>query len=81
MTTRRQWSDLDQRTRRFLVAAGVAEGILKVAALLDIKRRPAGQIRGPKWLWAAVITVVGSAGVVPVSYFLFGRRQPSSQAG
>ncbi len=81
MTTRRQWSDLDQRTRRFLVAAGVAEGILKVAALIDIKRRPAGQIRGPKWLWAAVITVVGSAGVVPVSYFLFGRRQPSSQAG
>ncbi len=81
MTARRQWSDLDQRTRRFLVAAGVAEGILKVAALIDIKRRPAGQIRGPKWLWAAVITVVGSAGVVPVSYFLFGRRQPSSQAG
>ncbi len=81
MTARRQWSDLDQRTRRFLLAAGVAEGILKVAALIDIKRRPAGQIRGPKWLWAAVITVVSSAGVVPVSYFLFGRRQPSSQAG
>jgi hypothetical protein len=80
MAARRQWSDLDERTRRLLIAAGVAEGILKVAALIDIKRRPAGQIRGPKWLWATVITVVGSVGVVPVSYFLFGRRPPRSQA-
>jgi len=81
MAARRQWSDLDERTRRLLIAAGVVEGILKVAALIDIKRRPAGQIRGPKWLWATVITVVGSAGVVPVSYFAFGRRPPRSQAG
>ena len=29
-----------------------------------------------QWLWAAVITVVSSAGVVPISYFLIGRRQP-----
>lgn len=81
MAARRQWSDLDERTRRLLIVAGVAEGILKVAALIDIKRRPARQIRGPKWLWATVITVVGSVGVVPASYFLFGRRQPGSQAG
>ena len=81
MATKRQWSDLDERTRRLLIAAGVAEGILKVAALIDLKRRPAGQIRGPKWLWATVITVVGSVGVVPASYFLFGRRQPGSQPG
>ena len=54
-----------------LIAAAVAEGILKVAALLDIRRRPASQIRGPKWMWAVVVAVVGSAGVVPVSYFAF----------
>jgi hypothetical protein len=78
MAARNQWSDLSQRTRRLLITAAAAEGILKVAALVDIKRRPASQIRGPKWLWAAVVTVVSSAGVVPISYFVFGRR-PRSQ--
>jgi hypothetical protein len=79
MAARKQWGDLNERNRRLLIAVGVAEGILKVAALIDIKRRPASQIRGPKWLWAAVVAVVSSAGVVPVSYFVFGRRQPRSQ--
>jgi hypothetical protein len=75
MAARRQWSDLSGRTRRLLAITAVAEGILKLAALIDLKRRPASQVRGPKWVWATVVTVVSSAGVVPVSYFLFGRRQ------
>jgi hypothetical protein len=79
MAARRQWSDLSPRTRRLLTIAAVAEGILKLAALIDIKRRPASQIRGPKWLWAVVVAVVSSAGVVPISYFVLGRRQPRSQ--
>jgi hypothetical protein len=76
MAARKQWRDLSEQNRRLLIAAAVAEGILKVAALIDIKRRPASQIRGPKWVWAAMVAVVGSAGVVPVSYFVVGRRQP-----
>jgi hypothetical protein len=79
MATRKQWSDLSQRTRRLITITAVAEGILKVAALIDLKRRPASQIRGPKWLWATVVTVVSSAGVAPISYFVLGRRQPRSQ--
>ena len=38
---RRQWSDLSERTRRLLIIAAVADGILRVAALIDIKGRPA----------------------------------------
>lgn len=76
MATRRRWSDLSERTRGLLIAAAVVEGVLKVAALIDIKRRPASQIRGPKWLWASVVAGIGSAGVVPISYFVVGRRQP-----
>jgi hypothetical protein len=76
MVARRQWSDLSPRTRRLLTITAVAEGILKLAALIDLKRRPASQVRGPKWLWATVLTIVSSAGVVPISYFAFGRRQP-----
>jgi hypothetical protein len=79
MAARRQWSELSERTRRLLAIAAVAEGILKLAALIDIKRRPASQIRGPKWLWATVVAVVGSAGVLPISYFVLGRRPPRSQ--
>jgi hypothetical protein len=78
MIARRQWSDLSERNRRLLAITAVAEGILKLAALIDLKRRPASQVRGPKWLWATVLAIVSSAGVVPISYFVFGRRQPPS---
>ena len=76
MADRRRWSDLSPGTRRLIIATAVAESIIKGAALIDIKRRPADQIRGPKWLWVPVIALVNSAGVVPISYFLFGRRTP-----
>jgi len=77
MADRRRWSDLSPGTRRLIIVTAVAESIIKGAALIDIKRRPANQIRGPKWLWVPVIAVVNSAGVVPISYFLFGRRTPA----
>jgi hypothetical protein len=45
---------------------------LKIAALIDIKRRSADQIRGPKALWRAAMAVnlLG-----PVSYFTVGRKR------
>ena len=75
MTARRQWSDLSQRDRNLIIAAAAAEAALKVAALADLRRRPASQIRGPKWLWAVFVAGVNSAGGAPISYFLFGRRR------
>ena len=51
---------------------GIAEAALKAAAAIDIKRL-ADQIRGPKWAWGAGL-VINSAGVIPISYFVFGRR-------
>jgi hypothetical protein len=79
MAAKRQWGDLSERNRRLILTVAVIEGILKLAALIDIKRRPASQIRGPKWLWATVVTIVSSAGVIPLSYFFFGRRPGQSQ--
>jgi hypothetical protein len=70
----KKWSDLPARTRKFLIIGAVVEGALKIAALIDLRRRPASQVRGKKWLWAMVVATVGSAGILPVSYFLFGRR-------
>ena len=74
-----RWSGMSDGKRRLFVALGVVEGILKLAALIDLKRRPASQVRGKKVLWATAITVISSAGVVPVAYFLFGRRPTGSR--
>ncbi len=75
MADRTKWSDRSPRTRRLIVAGGAAEAALKAAALIDMKRRPASQIRGPKWAWAVVVVVANSFGAVPLAYFAFGRRR------
>jgi hypothetical protein len=72
---KRQWSDLSERDRRLIVVAGAFEAALKIAALVDLKRRPGEEIYGPKWAWATAIVSVNSAGAVPAAYFLLGRRK------
>ena len=54
---RRRWSNLSKRTRVLLITAAVADGSLRVAALIDIQRRPASQIRGRKWMWATAVAL------------------------
>lgn len=71
----RRWSDLSDRSRRLIIAAAIAEAILKTAVLIDIRRRPASQIRGSKRMWIVAAVLVNSAGVGPLSYFAFGRRR------
>jgi hypothetical protein len=72
MAAEKRWSDLSNGQRRLVVAAAAAELSLKIAALIDIQRRPASQIRGPKALWRAAMAVnlLG-----PVSYFAVGRKR------
>ncbi|MBT1001427.1 PLDc N-terminal domain-containing protein [Paenarthrobacter sp. DKR-5] len=69
---RKSWKDLSGQQRRTVVLAGTLQLSLLVAALRDIARRPAEQIRGPKPAWAAAC-FVNFAG--PIAYFLFGRRR------
>lgn len=72
MDAKKKWSELSSRNRRLITVAGVVEVVLLAAALFDIKRRPAEQIKGPKWMWSALafVNIVG-----PLSYFAFGRRR------
>ena len=74
----KNWSDLSERRRRLIIAAAVAEASLKTAALIDIKRRPASQIRGSKWIWAPAVVIINSFGGAPLAYFAFGRRRPTA---
>jgi Phospholipase_D-nuclease N-terminal len=70
-----KWSDLSKRDQRLLIAAAAVEASLKAAALVDITRRPASQIRGPKWAWVPAVTILNSAGLAPLAYFVWGRRR------
>ena len=75
MSMARRWSDLSERSRRLIIATAIGEAILKTAVLIDIRRRPASQIRGSKRLWIVVAVLLNSAGVGSLSYFAFGRRR------
>ncbi len=68
----KQRSDPSKRQRRVIIAAAAAEAALKAAMLIDLRGRPASQVRGPKWLWAST-ALVNTAGIAPLSYFLVGR--------
>jgi hypothetical protein len=75
MVARQKWSELSSRNRRLLAVVGVVEVVLLAATLFDLRRRPAEQIRGPKWMWKALafVNIVG-----PVAYFLVGRRREAA---
>jgi hypothetical protein len=70
-----KWSGLSPRTRRLIIVGGVCEGCLKLAALIDLARRPATSVRGSKVRWALAVTLVNSVGTVPIAYFVYGRRK------
>jgi hypothetical protein len=71
----KQWSNLSPRIRRLILIGGAFEGVLKVAALVDLVHRPRAEVRGSKPLWAAAIVLVNSVGAVPIAYFAYGRQR------
>ncbi|KRE30815.1 hypothetical protein ASG80_16280 [Agromyces sp. Soil535] len=73
MATRR-WSDMNSRQRTWLLVAASVQLSLAVTAWVNLAKRPAAEVKGPKALWAAIIAVnfIG-----PLSYFAFGRRRAS----
>jgi hypothetical protein len=58
-----------------IIIVGAAEALLKVAALIDLARRPANEVRGSKARWAAAVSLINSLGAVPIAYFAWGRRK------
>lgn len=75
---RMRWEDLSQGQRRLILALASLQLSLLATALWDIYRRPAEQIKGSKWAWAAasLVSFVG-----PLAYFAFGRRRGGQAEG
>lgn len=67
---KKSWSELSPLQRRMITIGAVAEVVLTSVAAIDLVRRPAEQVRGPKVLWAPALVVQP---VGPVAYLLFGR--------
>jgi hypothetical protein len=78
VTAGTRWNELTPRTRRLVVVTSAVESILKIAALIDLARRPAGAVRGSKAAWAISVSLVNSLGALPIAYFLWGRRKAVS---
>lgn len=69
---RKRWSDLSGGQKAAIVVAASVQISLAATAWIDLARRPAELVRGPKPVWAAVIAV-NFAG--PIAYFGWGRRR------
>lgn len=67
-----KWSDLTPAQQNAIKILALTELTAKIAMLVDIRRRPAKLIRGPKGLWrlAAAVNTLG-----PLAYFTLGRRK------
>ena len=68
---KRTWAQLSGAQKRAILVAATVQLVLQAAALWDLRRRPAGEVRGSKrwWTVAAFVNIVG-----PIAYFVVGRR-------
>ncbi|MEU4579422.1 PLDc N-terminal domain-containing protein [Nonomuraea sp. NPDC023979] len=68
----KQWRELSKGQRTAIGALTGAQLALLGAALIDLQRRPAAEIKGSKRAWRAAV-FVNFAG--PLAYFAFGRKR------
>jgi hypothetical protein len=73
----KRWNDMPRLQKIAALIAVSVQFSLLATAQVDITRRPAEEINGPKWLWR-VIMFVNFLG--PIAYFLFGRKRSAHPA-
>ncbi len=70
--TKKKWKDLTPGQRILTVVGALIQFTLLVLAQRDLAKRPAEEVKGPKWLWR-IVTMINFLG--PISYFAFGTRK------
>lgn len=74
MSPIKRWHDLTDTQKIAILLLSILQIALLIAALWDIRRRPADEIKGSKSLWtmAAFVNFIG-----PIVYFTIGRKLPN----
>ena len=69
---KKTWKEMSPSSKAGTIIVAIVQLSLLVAAQLDISKRPAALINGPKGAWraASFINFVG-----PMGYFIFGRKR------
>lgn len=70
-TLRSEFTAMSPASRAGLIAGVAVEVSAKIAAWVDLSRRPAEKIRGPKWMWALAQLINGLG---PAAYWSLGRK-------
>jgi hypothetical protein len=72
-----KWNEMSQGRKAAIVVMGVVEVALTTVALVDLVRRPAAGVRGPKvaWVLACAVQPIG-----PIAYLAAGRIPVPPQA-
>ena len=70
-----RWREMPPARRGAVITVATVDIGLRIWALADLATRPAPQVRGPKALWAFGLTAVSSAGILPATYLIVGRRR------
>lgn len=70
-----RWGDLQPRTKRLIIGLSVIDLILRLLAIADLVRREPSEVKGSKRLWMVGLSIISSAGVLPVAYLSIGRRK------
>lgn len=70
-TMRSDFAQMSVPARVSLLLGVAAEVSAKIAAWVDLSRRPADRVRGPKWAWAVAQFINGFG---PAAYWSFGRK-------
>ncbi|HET8930767.1 MAG TPA: hypothetical protein VFN21_08940 [Acidimicrobiales bacterium] len=75
---KRKWSELSPRAKVAVAGVAVAHVALVGVAHADLSKRPAAQIRGPKWAWRLL---TASNTTFTVAYLIWGRhKSPNTPA-
>jgi hypothetical protein len=71
-TKKKKWSELSGPAKAGSIVMGLIQFGLLIAALADLRKRPAEQVNGSKKMWAGLVFInyIG-----PIAYFVKGRKQ------
>lgn len=74
MYAMKKLAEMNPTVRLALTALGAVDGVLRMAALRDLKRRDDADLQGNRKIWGLALAGISSGGVLPVAYFVVQRR-------